>query len=430
MLRLILYSFCVLFKLSVYSQLTLINTGTKESLAKIWKSGNRLDVAGTSTFIAKSFNEFNSFNLISTPNYGQGNYRMLIDRIDTSNYFLLANNSIVDYKIYKSSNSCKTWNLIYDTVSINLGFVSLNFFDTNNVFCYILNKKSLYTNDNGDNWAFKNTPFSNPHAVFINGDSTILISQLLGGYSISYNRGKDWIDLPFSKSYQALDFKFVGKDTIIGITNPANGVNEICFQISLDSGKNWICKEFQGNPKGVNKPDEIFRKISVKNKNEIYLVGRNGFNAITSTYDGFGVILKSNDFGDNWSTSITPYREYLNDMVFLNDSTALVCGDNGLLFKINLTKTIFTSYNDITNEAVNISCFPNPFANELIIKNTGRKKINKIEIVNSCGQSVQNESLNSSERLIELNLKHLPSGLYNLILHYSNTQKISRIVKE
>lgn len=426
--RLIL--FCLLCKLSVFSQITPINTGTKESLAKIWKSGNRLDVAGTSTFNAKSFNEFNSFNLMSTPNYGQGNYRMLIDRIDTSNYFLLANNSIVDYKIYKSSNSCKTWNLIYDTVSINLGFVSLNFFDTNNVFSYILNKKLLYTNDNGDNWSFKSTPFSNPHAVFVNGDSTILISQLFGGYSISQNRGKDWYDTPVNIGLPALDFKFIGKDTIIGITEPSNGINGICFQISVDAGRSWKCHEFNGNPKWENKPDEIFRKICFKNKNEIYLVGRNGFNRSSNKYDGYGVILKSNDFGSNWSTYITPYQEYLNDMVFLNDSAALVCGDNGLLFKINLTKTIFTSYNDITKEEVNISYFPNPISNELVIKNPDREKIIKAEIINSCGQLVQNESLNSSERSIELNLKHLPSGLYNLILHYSKTQKILRIVKE
>lgn len=430
MLRLKLYCFCcLLFKLTVFAQITLINTGTKENLVNIWKSGNRTDVVGISKFNVKSYDDFKSFSLMSTPNYGPGNYRMLINRIDTSNYFLLANNSILEYKIYKSANGCKTWSLIYDTVSINLGFVSLNFFDTNNVFCYILNKKLLYTNDNGDNWAFKSTPFSNPHAVFTNGDSTILIGHLFGGYSISHNRGKDWLDIPFGKSYEALDFKFIGKDTILGITNPSNGITEICFQISIDAGKSWTCSEFNGTPKWVNKPDEIYRQVYFKNKNEIYMVGRNGYNGSTSTYDGFGIILKSNDFGKNWSTFVSPYREYLNDMVLLNDSIALVCGERGLLFKINITKTIFTSNNDMTNEAENNSCFPNPFSNKLIIKNANRKKINKIEIINSCGQRVYNEYLNSNEKELELNLEDIPLGLYNLIIHYANTKEFLRIVK-
>jgi hypothetical protein len=391
---------------SFYAQIDLISTGTNSKLTPVSILNNNIVVHGLHNYSAKSYDDCKTLIPISVP--GPTFYWNYLQRLDTNISFILSTDfNSYNNKIFKSTNGGNSWMKKCDTSGLIL--THLSFFDSLSGIAFSTFYKSLMTNNAGNSWTVNSHPLIVVSCAKKFGDSTICIGGGDpggdGAFVLSNNRGVSWtLGGNYGGNCSPRDFFFLNKDTIFGIAAP-NVCHDI-FSCSFNGGKNWsYLKAPISNPNNI-----IFRK-----KNEGYIVGANSNN--------LGIILKTTDLGQTWSTFNTGINSILLCMGFLNDSIALVSGDNGVLFKWNIKQTVFTDINKNTLEK-EFFIYPNPVREKLIFNSDNR--IIKYSVKNTYGITM----MSGQENIRELDVGILPNGIYFLEMQSGSVRKIFKLCKE
>lgn len=405
-------------------QFTVINTGTSDYLMSISKINNNLLISGYTSYLAKSYDNCNTLIPVNTPVFLETpeNRYYRIKRVDTNYIYMSYKTTNSNWKFFKSVDGGNNWVKKKDSTGTNLFYVEpqLLFYDTINasiIFSYntaLYTKNSLTTYTVGawqPNW-IANAVLG--EGAVVSDSIAIFGEELNGGAYMTKNRGNTWQGTLIGG--QVRDINVVSKDTVYYISSPVPAGSVGFFGYTFDGGLTW--------PYVTISSHKYFLNITVKNKNEIYVMARE-----PSNFNGPVVILKTTDLGQSWSKFTTPFVQDLKDMKFLNDSVALICGDSGLLVKWNTKQAIFVGVKENSTNNSSIKIYPNPtkdFLNiELDILNNNSTKL---QILNSLGQIVSEEKIKDPKS--KINLSQLSSGVYTLKIFTENDYKTFKIIKK
>ena len=396
------------------SQINIINTGTTENIWNVSMLGaNNVIINGEETYLSRSIDECNTLTVLTSPS--PAGYNGYLDRLDiNTSYLLAANFAAYNNKIYKSATDCNNWTLTLDTSGLSIDF--LRFFDSNEGIAVSTFNKLLRTKTGGSSWGSGSYPFYVATCIEIYGDSMVCVGGVnggVGGYFLSKDRGNTWgSGGDFGTLSEPRDFFFLNKDTIFAIGSL--GWYGPFLNKSYNGGTTWI-KDTIAN----NSPYGVYFKSAA----EGYILG------MSTT--GLGVIMKTSDLGQSWTTFNTQIPTQLLRMKFLNDSIALVSGTGGILFKWNSKTTIFTStgIKDNNFNDLDIKIYPNPTKDKIKIKfKDDIVKGLKIKVTNVLGETYFESDLIISNR--EIDLKIFPSGIYFINISDNEREKVMKIVKE
>lgn len=386
------------------AQLTILNTGVTEEIKSISVVQGKIVVAGIKSYLTKSYDACNTLIPVILPFSPQNTSFYELSMIDTSIIYLAAHSFNNNYTIYKSQDGGNSWIQKYDTVEPFLS--NTLFFDATEGITAGAGYLLLRTKNGGGSWTQDNWPLIMTISLKSYGDSILFAgggtTSGMGDFLLSKNRGKTWYGGgAFGGNGYPKDIYFLNKDSIFVIASFGSGDGMIAK--SINGGQNWVYNYIPiGNPQA----------LQFKNANEGYVIGSNATN--------YGTILKTNDLGKTWSTFTTPFKANLNDMKFINDSIALVCGSNGLLFKWNIKSAVFTGLKTNYIEDELFSLYPNP---SKAIVNVDLKTFNlekgSLSIFNLIGETVY--SLSDIKQKQEIDLSFLPSGIYLINLYNQNT---------
>ena len=304
------------------SQFTVINTGTSDYLMSISKINNNLLFSGYTSYLAKSYDNCNTLIPLNTPVFleaPQSRYYRTT-RVDTNYIYMSYKTTSGNWKFFKSVDGGNNWVKKKDSTHANLTFVEppLLFYDTINASIIFSYNTALYTQNSLTTYTVGSwqpgwigNRAVNDGAV-ISDSMAIFGENIYGGAYMTKNRGKTWQTTLVGG--QVRDIDVINKDTVYYISSPGTGAVGY-FGYTFDGGVTWPYKT-------ISSP-VYFMNITVKNKNEIYVMARE-----PSNFNGPVVILKTTDLGQTWSKFKTPFSLDLRDMKFLNDSVALIPNTN------------------------------------------------------------------------------------------------------
>lgn len=268
------------------------------------------------------------------------------------------------YMIWKSGDCGLTWSKKLDTLYFPdaLGTV---FFDSLNGIALCSVFKTLKTSNGFNTFSVNSWPGKDPVFGVTDGDSSVIIlsGPIDGeGISISHDRGTSWVPgfLITGIGGPINDVKFKNTDTVYAVTRYSDLTYDSTFSMSYNRGLTWKNKIFNPNYPIVNPPKHRLLKLCIKSTQEIYVLAQD-------YQTNAAIIFKTIDQGETWQRYITPFSTPLNDMVFINDSVALVSGNSGLLFKWNKIQATYTSITETEYSPKNFTIYPNPTHNELKI---------------------------------------------------------------
>lgn len=406
--------FCLVFfgYLCYNAQVTIIPTNSDNTLLTISVLPNNIVIAGSTDYLAKSVDECNNLLPLVMPETVDYNNYLL--RINSSlSYILSSGFNLNRYRVYKSTDDCNTWTRKLDTVGFFLRH--LRFFNGTDGYAVTSTLyQSIRTNNGGDTWA---TAFPIPTAVPLDlqvfGDSLICLggnNNGAGSFFVSQNRGKTWTGTSTFLETIPRKIQILNEDTFLV---SSYSQYPAAFLKSIDKGLTF---------QKVDLPSvsEVYG-IKFKNYSEGYILGKGT--------DNKGVILKTTDFGNTWTTFNSQIPCTLLDMQFINDSVAIVSGTGGVLFKWNKKTAVFTNVRENFANKIKCTVFPNP-AKEILkidIVNSGNQNLRFI-VSNIVGKKILSGELQN--QLCEINLRTLVSGLYFLTIQNDSEQVVLKIIKE
>lgn len=391
------------------AQIDIINTGNNSYISPS-VIGENILIDATDNYLAKSYDECNNLILLNAP--GSPGYSNYLSRIDTSVFYVLSVNfNLFNTKIFKSIDGGYNWILQKDTTGL---FTHIKFFDNQEGIAFSTFGKLLRTKNGGNSWiaSSSNIP-TYVTAVGIFGDSIICLGGADGALVISKDRGNTWPiggGFPSMGSPHANDFSFLDKDTILGVSSP--GFFGAFFTKTFDGGSSW---------QTVSVPLDRPFGMTSKNFKEGYVVGMKN--------DSMGMILKTEDLGQTWSSFNTGIKSELSGIHFINDSIALVSGSSGTLFKWNSRQTIFTGIGENYLNNLGLKIFPNPVKDKLNFEFVhGFSNDLKVSISNNIGLTIYSKDNVDLEMGLDVNF--LSAGIYILKLKNTLGEKYFKFIKE
>ncbi len=397
-----LFSFFFSFK----SQINYINTGTQDVL-KISLINENIVVFGDKSYLVKSYDNCSSLISLQTPEASNLNY---LARIDTQTFYMTTSNSVSSGKIYKSTDGGYSWNQKYSSNSFYPYLPT--FFDKYEGIVFTNLYQKSRTIDGGNTWISESSPDIGATATETYGDSLIILGTTNGAFVVSKDRGHTWSfggSFPFQQA-RPNSFFILNKDTVFSTSTPWN--LGAYFARSYNGGLNW-----QTNLIPLYKPNDIY----FKNAKEGYVVG--------SGIDSVGVILKTDDLGESWYYFNTQIKSNLTDIRALNDTTFLISGSSGVLFKWNYRQTIFTGITDYTKHNLLVEVYPNPVKDKLQLQYDNTINLKKVSIFNALCQEFF--WIDDPKKEEEIDLSSLQRGLYFVELSAVDGRKRTfKVIKE
>lgn len=368
-----IFLFLVFCYLRTTAQVTVIPWPSSEDIFSIDRKGSNILICGMESNLAKCYGDCNTLIPVNLPVFTEQSRLFTVNRPD-SNYIYLNYNAIpYIQQIWRSKNAGASWSKMLDTNYNGLTPVNLHFFDSLNGVAICNFFMTFKTNDAMETFTMGtwNNKYPTINAVGYK-DSTLIYGDQSGSGYITKDKGVTWNPLyDFGYARPPFDFYFLNKDTVFSISYSNSLDKTIYFLKSFNGGNNWQSRSFpESNPLGTIPPEDFFLKVHAQNANEIYILARTGL--VGYDYAGKGVILKSTDLGQTWTRFTTPFNANLNDIEFLNDSIALVCGNGGLLFKWNTRQSIFTtSIKETKADNALLTLYPNPASESFKIELKG-----------------------------------------------------------
>ncbi len=156
----------------------------------------------------------------------------------------------------------------------------------------------------------------------------------------------------------------------------------------------------------------------------LYMGGAYALNAPGNPMNLTAVDPETGDY-DNWSVFVD---NQVNALLVANNK--LIVGGNFANIDTTDKRGLAVFDLDIVNaveepEALGISVFPNPTANDLNIQ-LGTESVHSIEIYNMQGSLLKNARVDNYSINQTFNVSDLPSGVYNLVFRKENNELLSR----
>lgn len=375
--------------ISGFSQWKEVPTPTDESLNKIEIINGIAFCSGNNGVLLKSTNEGETWTEVSTTATGNINTIQFIN--STTGFF-----STSEGNVFKTTNGGTSWS------SSNLhsgGINGLDFMNTSTGLAVGDNGNIFRTTDGGSNWTNLES-----QSVFVINDVTFLNDTLavcagaLGSYLYSTNSGETWTyqSVNTTETFSAIEKLNDSTAVIVGTNGSYCEFTESNLKIGaiskIDTEGDWL--------RDV--------KVTVKQNSKVRIMAV-----------GYGSSLSLNTYG--WIKADLDSINNLNGIHFYNDSTGLVCGFNGKIYKTS-TLGVVSIGNKITREYFHI--YPNP-ANNYI--NLGEKGIGeKLNIYTLDGKLIRRDRLTSSNYEIST----LPPGSYIVQITSENSIYTSRFIKK
>ncbi len=329
----------------VWGQHELISTGTTTTIHELNRNGNTVFINGVNNYFAKCTDNCDDLVPLNPPgplNYYNGHLNVLNTNIIYIASFLPA--SPYHAIISKSTNGGQNWTTVLDTISEDFFVRGLFVFDTNNLVLPVSIYNTYVSSNGGNDWlqGAQHNMLAPATSMKIN-DSTAIMGSL-ERFSITMNKGGSWQGTGFIQS-SPTDFFANSFDSIYAVTESGIG-SYFCYIFGTPQTDRVDKQIPMMDPKGVY----------VVSSNEIYIVGK-GWPQET------GRIMKTTDLGDTWSYYNVPETENLYDMVFINDSIALIGGNTGALIRWNKYSNM-TSWDlgviDNNYQIGIVKAYPNP----------------------------------------------------------------------
>ncbi len=336
-----------------------------------------------------------------------------------SKYTAASNN--YDVKLYHSIDAGQSWINIL-SLTKNYSDYKIHFFDSLEGVMVEQYTSSIYRTINGGNtWTIENNfPNILNYNFLIHGDrdSTLYISADECGIA-STDRGKKFKFAPNGVS-ETNDISVLNRDTIFVSSNSSfyytfEGINYVAGSAGPFIG--W-------RPKSCG---FIPTSFCYKAPNELYFSGQDANNKLK--------IAHSPNLSDNWTIYNSPFTAKVNNMKFINDSIAMLCGDSGKIFLWNKNQPLLVIVNDIGTSSTisDVSLSPNPSSNQQTLS-IATKEIKSLQIylIDYAGKRLQqmfNGVSESGANIITLNIAQIPNGIYFYEVKLGDTIERIRFVK-
>lgn len=387
-----------------FSQFTIIPTSTSSSITEIQKDGDFVLINGIDGYLSKCYgdcNELINLSVVGDFGYNRDNLHL----IDTSTFYLTSHTDFPHHGyIFKSIDGGYSWETMLDTSDVL--FESFVMFDTANGFLISSLYNALSTANGGEYWVDDYYPLPTISTSLKINDSTAIIG-VLEDIRYTTDKGNSWSGTSFVQS-SPLDFYAPSLDSIYAVT--VGGIGQFLSY-------NFALGESAWQNKSIN--DFLPFGLHVKSPDEIYVVGQ-----IVSS--GTGGILKTTDLGETWGVFDTEIPGRLNEIVFLNDSIALIGGSDGLLIKWSVDS--YFSFSSIYDETVNdnqVNIYPNPAMEkqylELPITESAEVIVELYDAQGKRVKTIYRGQMKKSERLLEIDLHNFSSGVYYYTIDINGT---------
>lgn len=378
-------------------QVTQINTNVNDNLLNIVQIGNQTFVTNFQNYVIHSDDNFNTFSLLPTPSSISGGRKRL--KFQNQKLYLLAASLSPTYlEFWESSDTGNTWTLLFDTSDVHVQDFTM--FNSLNGIMYSSPYKKIRTSDGGHTWYVEPSIMYFPFSIFMYNDSIGVIptqEKIL----LTNNRFINEVFQSYSNMSGVMDGQYINKDTLV--FSSCVNVSGCYLIYSKNGGTIWESKLISNfDPKG----------LFFFNYNEGYVVGR-GYLPDSSGFQG--IIARTNNMGQSWTIYNTYINEQLNDIAFLNDSLAIITGENGTLLKWNKNSAV-TSVIDIS-ESMELSLFPNPSNDSHTLILNSKNSLNEVyaELLDVTGRILNRYKMKSNEddKFVLMNsLTELSNGIY------------------
>ncbi|MCD4697346.1 MAG: T9SS type A sorting domain-containing protein [Bacteroidales bacterium] len=353
---------------------------------------------------------------------------------------------IGDRKIFRSNNGGKNWDLKYEHPDVS--FYDMHFLspDTSWVSCSA--GKLLQTTNGGNSWNYITTPYYGIYLCINVVDANRIRLLMYNQFIWTDNGGEDWHSEYFS-GMNFFDMYFTDENNgwIVG--------NYGAIFKTVDGGKNWSPQQFPlskrlnavhfiNSQKGIIVGEEglILRTINggetwtseysgVSNwLHDVFLTSEN-----SAWVAGSSKILYSNDGGVVWDDQTFDDYCSLQKISFVNKNVGWMAGIFGII--ISTSTAGINAVDELERQQVQyISCYPNPFKNEMTIKiefeTEGDVFIELYDIAGKYLGVIDNLQLSDGNNIIkwngEIDRMKLNAGIYFLRLVTDN-QKVFHICK-
>lgn len=390
-----------------YSQYTIIPTNTTGLIRSIQKSGDYFLLCGKDNFLAKyriSSEELIPLTTNLEPPFGQFHIQML----DTNTFYTTGFVPSFPYqaRIIRTIDGGQTWENILDTVSELFYINRLLVFDTNRIVLLSTGGKSFVSNDGGAHWALHtpNLPPICSTSLRVNDSCAIIGTN--NSFATSQDKAQSWQGQ--WGTGEATCFSAKTLDSIYLVSSGTGGYFGYVFRQS----ETKVFKPMIFDPKG----------IYAFSKNEIYVTGSGGH------------IAKTTDLGNTWSYFQIPEANYLYDINFMNDSIALIGGNNGILVRWNKHSNFSNlSINETSPISTSISITPNPSDKQQSIQFhnpiKGKVSVNIVDLKGKILKEVFTGTLNTDEAKISVDITSLTPGMYQYQIQFESETVLKRFIK-
>lgn len=338
MKHLYLIAIFVLCNLFGFSQHTIIPTGTVSPIHEIEFAGDSILILGKDGFFAKCNGDCSELINRTTPGYaGYSRNDLMVLAPDT--YYLISHKDFPHHGyVLKSENGGDSWEVVLDTNDIL--FTSFFMFDESYGSIITTFYRSILTSNSGETWTEESHGLIGSSASLKINDSTAVMG-VTEDFNFTTDKGVTWQSTSFPQS-PPTSFFAEHPDSIFAVTYGGTGC---FFTYCFSPGESSWTKE--------NITDFIPLGLYVRGLEEVYVIGQ-------FYSSGTGGILKTTNLGETWSFYDTGIEGSLYEIEFLNDTTALIGGSEGLLMKWSTNSHFeMVSIKEYSSK-INMSLAPNP----------------------------------------------------------------------
>lgn len=422
----------VMLVLRVQAQFTQIPTGTTANIGGITVSGDTLILVGHPDYFAKYCVTTGDLTILSSP--GISGYANFCFQVVQDSYYVLSKQvGAYDHNyILKSSDNGATWDTLFHTPGL---FYTLSIADS--TFGVLGGAFGSHAITDGSDTAWVLDTIAG--GIFMSsatyGDSTAILEGT--GYTFYTNDrefswgsyGQNYFGTPFGSPKQT---QFLGEDTIFSLSNQSGTTSY--FRRLTYNGSAWSSLGTNIDPCTMNLPDYNCNSSSyamqMNPDGSGYILAYVESTLTYDPYHGEAVdrvsIFYTQDYGTSWASYVTEIPQIMYCMAFLNDTTAFIAGENGLLYRWDLTVPIPNMLGLEKEQSNNkYEVYPNP-ASDYIYVSGGEKAPLEFQIFALTGQLIQSGVLENSR----VDIVSIPSGQYILKLSSDQDVYVTRIVKE
>lgn len=403
--------------MNAWGQHELIPTGTTTSI-DLKKTGNMVVISGVHNFLAKCTGNCDDLIVLNPPgllNYFNGHLNIM----DTSVFYLSSFAPSIPYHamVFKTTDGGQNWVSVLDTISSEFFTKGLLVFDTNRLVLPVSLYQTFVTNNGGSSWELGAQHSLSTLSGSLKVNDSISVLGIGSHLMTTTDKGESWVHSSFIPA-DPINYFSLSLDSLYAVSSGTDGVY---FSFRFGQGNTWI-----------NELIPLFAPtaLHVVSKNEIYITGKGWPQEV-------GRIMKTTDLGNTWSYYDVPETERLLELVFLNDSIALIGGYDGVLVKWNKNSPM-TEWGlgvaENNNGIVSAAAYPNPAAQEqeLEISTNPGGKI-EVELYDlqgrNCGM-IYSGIAEKEKQTILVNVSNLDAGTYVYRLQVGDRTGQIRFVKQ